>query len=199
MLAWRRWINVWKAKKNDDRDDFTWENEAEIQGSIPQDESILHLEAAFKVREKGLFIVTPLCQCGSELPRPQTEYAAPEQQGMGTGGFPVDVWALGITLYEVVKEVRPDLDRDNSDSGTPIDGTDDASNLFFGQYHGIEKAMIDYDKRTEGQSGEVTVEVVLEQDVGKQEVVLERSEGKEEVGVEDGYDSKLDSSDEDVE
>ncbi|KAK5823522.1 hypothetical protein F5H01DRAFT_318018 [Linnemannia elongata] len=146
---------------------------------------------------------------------------------MGTGGFPVDVWALGITLYEVVKEVRPDLDRefhlllgmkfldrskdfqevikamltpDNSDSGTPIDGTGDASNLFFGQYHGIEKAMIAYDKkRAEVQSGEVTVEVVLEQDEGKQEVVLERSEGKEEVGVEDGYDSKLDSSDEDVE
>ncbi|KAF9281290.1 Sperm motility kinase 2A [Linnemannia elongata] len=148
VLTWRRWINVWKTKKNDDRDDFTWENETEIQGSIPQHESILHLEAAFKVREKGLFIVTPLCQCGGiihkdikpqnlflrkhgkgamlgdfgrskrhldsenipELPRPQTEYAAPEQQGMGTGGFPVDVWALGITLYEVVIEVRPDLD-----------------------------------------------------------------------------------------
>lgn len=60
--------------------------------------------------------------------------------------------------------------------------------------------MIAYDKkRAEVQSGEVTVEVVLEQDEGKQEVVLERSEGKEEVGVEDGYDSKLDSSDEDVE
>lgn len=24
----------------------------------------------------------------------------------------MDVWALGITLYEVVKEVRPDLDRE---------------------------------------------------------------------------------------
>ncbi|KAF9281289.1 hypothetical protein BGZ88_011685 [Linnemannia elongata] len=113
------------------------------------------------------------------------------------------LWTIALSLWRGDSTDEEDDNGEidsNSDSGTPIDGTDDASNLFFGQYHGIEKAMIDYDKtRTEGQSGEVMVEVVLEQDEGKQEVVLERSEGKEEVGVEDGYDSKLDSSDEDVE
>lgn len=51
----------------------------------------------------------PLYDC-RKLSRPQTEYAAPEQQQTERGSFPVDLWALGTTLYEVVVGVRPNLD-----------------------------------------------------------------------------------------
>ncbi|KAK3823756.1 MAG: kinase-like domain-containing protein [Linnemannia elongata] len=45
-----------------------------------------------------------------KLHRHQKEYAALEQQLKGRGSFPVDVWTLGLTLYEVAIGVRPELD-----------------------------------------------------------------------------------------
>lgn len=81
--------------------------------------------------------------------------------------------------------------RSNSNSNTTVDVTGGTHMPhFFGQCRGIQGDLIDYDKwRADGQSGEVAVEVVLEQGEGKKEVdVVETYDGEsddsEEVGVE---------------
>ena len=76
----------------------------------------------------------------------------------------------------------------NSNSDTTVGSTSGAQKpLFFGQFRGIHKVLIDYDKKkADVQSGEVAVEVVLE-----------RGKGKKETDVVDAYGSESDDSEED--